>query len=196
MRAVRRVGVFCASSTGTDPDHVAAALALGSVLADAGIGLVYGGGAVGLMGAVADSCLAAGGSVIGVLPRGLFAKEVGHGGLTELVEVATMHERKQRMYDLVDGFAVLPGGLGTLDELAEALTWNQLGIHAKPVVLVDVGGHWEGLLRWLDRAVDDGFVRPEQRDAVAVVGDVSEVVPTLQSLELPRQHKWLDLDDV
>ena len=196
MRALGRVGVFCGSSTGTDPEHVAAALALGTALADAGVGLVYGGGAVGLMGAVADACLAGGGEVIGVLPRGLFAKEVGHAGLTELVEVATMHERKQRMYDLVDGFAVLPGGLGTLDELAEALTWNQLGIHAKPVAVVDVGGHFDGLLRWLDRAVADGFVRAEQRDAIAVVPDVDAVLPALRTIELPRQHKWLDLDDV
>ena len=120
--------VFCGSSTGTEVAYLDAAEELGSLLAGAGIGLVYGGGSVGLMGAVADACLAAGGDVTGVIPAGLFRKEIGHTGLTQLVEVASMHERKQLMYELADGFVALPGGLGTLEELAEVLTWNQLGI--------------------------------------------------------------------
>ena len=195
MGELRRIGVFCGSSTGTDPTHVAAASELGALLAAEGIGLVYGGGAVGLMGAVADACLAAGGEVIGVIPTGLFSKEVGHTGLTSLLEVATMHERKARMYELADAFAALPGGLGTLEELAEVLTWNQLGIHRRPLALVDVAGHFTGLLAWLDRAVADGFVRPEHRRSILSVADVAAVVPALRAADLPALHKWLDLDE-
>jgi uncharacterized protein (TIGR00730 family) len=193
VRELQRVGVFCGSSTGTDRRHLATAEALGALLAAEGIGLVYGGGAVGLMGAVADACLAAGGSVTGVIPAGLFAKEVPHAGLAELVEVGSMHERKQLMYELADGFAALPGGLGTLEELAEVLTWNQLGIHAKPLALVNAGGHFEGLLRWLDRAVVDGFVRDAHRRSIVVVDTAEDVLAALRGAELPKLHKWIDL---
>lgn len=195
MGTLDRVAVFCGSSTGSDPRHRAAAAALGEELARAGVGLVYGGGAVGLMGALADACLAAGGTVVGVIPTGLFAREVPHGGLSELVEVGSMHERKRTMYDLADGFVALPGGLGTLDELAEVLTWNQLGIMAKPVALVDAGGHFSGLLGWLDRAVADGFVRAEQREALVVVPEVSAVLGALAAAPVPRLPKWLDLEE-
>ena len=195
MGELLRVGVFCGSSTGADPRHLDAAGRLGRAVAEAGLGLVYGGGAVGLMGALADACLAAGGEVVGVIPVGLFEKEVAHRGLTELVEVGSMHERKARMYELAGAFAALPGGIGTLEETAEVLTWNQLGIHRRPLALVDIGGHWSGLLAWLDRAVADGFVRAEHRASVVVVGDVDGVLPALRAAELPRLQKWIDLGE-
>jgi uncharacterized protein (TIGR00730 family) len=192
---IREVCVFCGSSTGADPAFADVATRLGTAVGAAGKGLVYGGGAVGLMGIVADACLAAGGSVHGVIPTGLFSKEVGHTGLTELVEVASMHERKQRMYEMADGFVALPGGLGTLEELAEVLTWNQLGILAKPVVLLDVGGFWQPLVRWLTGAVGSGFVRVEHAASLRVVDDVDDVLDVLAAAEVPRLHKWLDLDE-
>lgn len=192
---IRRLCVFCGSSTGSDPNHLAAALELGTVLAERRVRLVYGGGAVGLMGAVADACLAGGGEVVGVIPTGLFRKEVGHPGLTELVEVASMHERKALMYDLAEGFVALPGGLGTLEELAEVLTWNQLGILAKPVALLDVGGFWEPLVQWLTEAVEAGFVRPRHAGALRVVDRAADVLDVLAAAEVPHLHKWLDLDE-
>jgi uncharacterized protein (TIGR00730 family) len=192
---VRRVCVFCGSSTGTVPAYVAAAEELGRHLARADVGLVYGGGAIGLMGALADSCLAAGGDVTGVIPVGLFRREVGHTGLTDLVEVPSMHERKQLMYDLADAFVALPGGLGTLEELAEVLTWNQLGILSKPVALLDVGGFWDGLVEWFTESVEAGFIRPEHAASLRVVEDPASVLDVLAVAEVPRLHKWLDLDE-
>jgi uncharacterized protein (TIGR00730 family) len=190
-----RVCVFCGSSTGTEVAYLDAAEELGSLLAGAGIGLVYGGGSVGLMGAVADACLAAGGDVTGVIPAGLFRKEIGHTGLTQLVEVASMHERKQLMYELADGFVALPGGLGTLEELAEVLTWNQLGILAKPVAILDVGGFWDVLVDWLTWAVEAGFVRAEHAASLRVVREPRDVLDVLAAAEVPHLHKWLDLDE-
>ena len=194
MVELGQVCVFCGSSSGTDPRYRAAAEQLGAVLAGAGVGVVYGGGAVGLMGALADACLAAGGEVVGVIPKGLFRREVGHAGLTALHEVASMHERKRLMYDLADGFVALPGGLGTLEELAEILTGNQLGIVAKPVALLDVAGAWDGLLTWLRRAVADGFVRPEHAVALVRLDDPRAVLAALSAAEVPRVEKWLDLE--
>jgi hypothetical protein len=190
-----RVCVFCGSSAGNDPRFRTAAEQLGKVLAEAGVGLVYGGGAVGLMGALADACLAGGGEVIGVIPKGLFRREVGHPGLTQLHEVASMHERKRLMYDLGDAFVALPGGLGTLEELAEVLTWNQLGIIAKPVALLDVAGAWDGLITWLGDAVTHGFVRAEHAAALVRVGSPDDVLATLAAAEVPRVDKWLDLEE-
>lgn len=195
MPEISQVCVFCGSSTGADPAFAEAATRLGTAIGAAGKGLVYGGGAVGLMGIVADACMAAGGPVRGVIPTGLFSKEVGHTGLTELVEVASMHERKQRMYEVADGFVALPGGLGTLEELAEVLTWNQLGILAKPVVLLDVGGFWQPLVHWLTEAVEAGFVRAEHAASLRVVDEVDDVLDVLAVAEVPRLHKWLDLDE-
>jgi hypothetical protein len=189
------VCVFCGSSSGSDPRFRAAAEALGRALAEADVTIVYGGGAVGLMGTLADASLAARGQVIGVLPKGLFRREVGHAGLTELHEVSSMHERKRLMYELADGFVALPGGLGTLEELAEILTWNQLGIVAKPVALLDIAGAWTGLLEWLTRAVDDGFVRAEHAASLVRVDAVADVLPALAAAELPRVDKWLDLEE-
>jgi uncharacterized protein (TIGR00730 family) len=158
---VKRLCVFCASSDGRRPEYADAARAMARALLDRGIGLVYGGGSVGLMGVVADAVLAGGGEVIGVLPRGLARKEYAHPGLTELHLVGSMHERKALMASLADGFVALPGGLGTLEEILEVFTWAQLGIHQKPVGLVDVDGYWTGLLTLLRHAVQEGFVRAE-----------------------------------
>jgi uncharacterized protein (TIGR00730 family) len=158
---VKRLCVFCGSALGRQTTYADAARALATALLDRGLGLVYGGGSVGLMGTIADAVLAGGGEVIGVLPRGLARKELAHNGLTELHLVGSMHERKARMASLADGFVALPGGLGTLEEILEILTWAQLGIHRKPVGLVDVGGYWTGLLALLRHAVGEGFVRPE-----------------------------------
>ncbi len=158
---MKRLCVFCASSDGRRAEYAEAARAMAKALVDRGIGLVYGGGSVGLMGVLADAVLAGGGEAIGVLPRGLARKEYAHTGLTELHLVGSMHERKALMASLADGFAALPGGLGTLEEILEVFTWAQLGIHEKPVGLVDVGGYWTGLLALLRHAVQEGFVRAE-----------------------------------
>jgi uncharacterized protein (TIGR00730 family) len=158
---VRRLCVFCGSAPGRRPAYRAAAEALAGALVARGIGLVYGGGSTGLMGTLADSVLAHGGEAIGVIPHGLMTRELAHDGLTALHVVATMHERKAMMAELADGFVALPGGLGTLEEILEALTWAQLGIHRKPVALLDVEGYWAGLVDLLRHAVGEGFVRPE-----------------------------------
>ena len=158
---MKRVAVFCGSSDGARPAYADAARALGAELVRRGLGLVYGGGSVGLMGALADAVLAQGGEVIGVIPEPLAARELAHGSLTELRVVASMHERKATMASLADGFITLPGGLGTLEETLEILTWAQLGIHRKPVGVLNVAGYYDGLLRMLSHAVREGFVRPD-----------------------------------
>ncbi len=194
---VRRVGsvcVWCGSSTGRDGAHAAAARQVGGLLAERGARLVYGGGRVGLMGVVADAALAAGGAVTGVIPVGLFTREVAHRGLTDLVEVASMHERKQRMADEADAFVALPGGLGTLEELAEMATWAQLGVHDKPIGVLDVGGYWDPLFAMLDRAVDEGFLRPEHAALLVRATDPVELLDRLAAHEPPTVDKWLDLD--
>ena len=194
VHELKRIAVFCGSSTGSDPRYVAAAEDLGRELAARGIGLVYGGASVGLMGILADATLAAGGDVVGVIPVGLFRREVPHTGLAELVEVHSMHERKQVMYGRADGFVALPGGLGTLEEFAEVLTWVQLGLMAKPAGLLNIGGHFDGLLTWLDRSVDDGFLRQEQRDSLIVAEHVPDLLDALAASEPTRREKWIDLD--
>ena len=158
-----RLCLFCASSTGNDPRFADAARALGTLLAEKGVGLVYGGGNIGLMGICADAALLAGGEVVGVIPRGLEEREVAHRGLTDLQVTGTMHERKQRMHDLSDAFIVLPGGFGTLDELFETLTWAQLGIHGKPIGLLDVAGFFQPLLAFIEHQVESGVVAPRTR---------------------------------
>jgi hypothetical protein len=159
----RRVCVFCGSSPGRRPAFASAAAELGTRLARDGVGLVYGGGSVGLMGTVADAALAAGGEVVGVIPNVLSEKEVAHRGLTRLHVVRSMHERKALMAEMSDAFVALPGGFGTLDELFEAITWGQLGIHRKPIGLLDVEGYFASLVSFVDRAVEEGFVRPAYR---------------------------------
>jgi uncharacterized protein (TIGR00730 family) len=165
---VRRVAVYCGSASGNNPAFLAEARALGAAIAAAGLGLVYGGASVGLMGAVADAALAGGAEVIGVLPEILAGKEIAHNGLTSLELVSTMHERKARMAELADAFLVLPGGYGTLEELLEVVTWAQLRLHAKPCVLINTGGYWDGLLAFLDTAVAAGFLKPKNRELMRV----------------------------
>lgn len=180
---LRSVCVYCGSSSGLDQRHRDTARGLGTLLAVEGIRLIYGGGAVGLMGALADAVLAGGGEVIGVLPRGLFSREVAHTGLTELREVSSMHERKQLMFELSDAFVALPGGLGTLEELAEVLTWAQLGIHRRPIAVLDPHGYWQPLADLLDRAVSEGFLRKDSRDLVVWVDAVDALLPALVHYE-------------
>lgn len=184
--------VYCGSSTGNDERVAAAASELGCALAADGRRLVYGGGAVGLMGVVADAALAAGGDVAGVIPRGLFSREVAHQGLTELHEVASMHERKQLMFDLSDAFVALPGGFGTLEELAEVTTWSQLGMHRKPVVLLDLDGFWQPLLQQFDRMTAAGLLKPKNRAIVVSVTRVADVLPTVDAYVAPFEPKWID----
>ena len=171
--------VFCGSRPGADPAYAEAATTLGRLIGERGDRVVYGGGNVGLMGAVADAALEAGGEVIGVIPEHLEGLEVAHGGLTRLEVVTSMHERKARMYDLADVAVVLPGGFGTLDELFETLTWNQLGLHAMPVGLLDVAGYWKPLTSLLDDSVAAGFVDAARRDAVITATDPATLLAQL-----------------
>ncbi len=189
---MERVCVYLGSSPGADPAYARAAEALGAELVARGLGLVYGGGRVGLMGTLADAVMGAGGTVTGVIPQGVLEREVAHRGLSELHVVGSMHERKALMADSADAFVALPGGLGTLEELAEVLTWSQLGLHAKPIGLLDVGGFWGPFLAWLDSAVAARFIRPEHR---ALLLDATEPAPLLDALaawEPPPVAKWLD----
>jgi len=193
--ALRSVCVFCGSSSGDDERFTTAAVELGTTLAERGIELVYGGAEVGLMGAVADAALAAGGRVMGVIPRGLFSREIAHRGITELHEVATMHERKALMYDRSDAFVALPGGFGTLDELFEAVTWSQLGIHGKPAALLDVGGFWRPLLDQLDTMVAAGLLKPANRALLHAGDSVEEVLDHLAGAEVRPVEKWIAPDE-
>jgi uncharacterized protein (TIGR00730 family) len=188
---IRSVCVFCGSSAGSDPRFAQAASELGALLASEGITLVYGGGHVGLMGILADAVLANGGKVIGVIPRALWDREVGHRSLTELHVVETMHERKAMMASLADAFVALPGGLGTLEEVFEVWTWAQLGIHDKPVGFLDVEGFYAPLLAFLDGAVDAGFVRSAHRAMAIVDGDGASLLKRMAEYEPPRVTKWI-----
>lgn len=174
--AVCHVAVYCGSSNGNHPAFLAEAQALGAAIAAAGLGLVYGGASVGLMGAVADAALAGGAEVIGVLPEVLAGREIAHNGLTQFELAPTMHERKARMAELADAFLVLPGGYGTLEELLEVVTWAQLGLHAKPVILINTAGYWDGLLAFLDTAVQAGFLKQKNRDLLRVAANAPEAV--------------------
>ena len=191
MSRLEAVTVFCGSSAGRDPAYAGAAERLGRALAASGRTLVYGGGHVGLMGRLADAALAAGGHVIGVIPDALMAREVGHRGLPDLRVVASMHERKALMADLGDAFVALPGGFGTLDELFEAVTWAQLGLHAKPIGLLNVAGYFDFLLRFADRSSADGFVRPEHRALLVVETEPDALLAALEAFELRPASKWM-----
>jgi uncharacterized protein (TIGR00730 family) len=176
IQPARRVAVYCGSACGNDSAYLAEAVALGAGIAAAGLGLVYGGASVGLMGAVADAALEGGAEVIGVLPEVLNSSEIGHMRLTRLERVATMHERKARMVELADAFLVLPGGYGTLEELLEAVTWAQLGLHSKPCILINTAGYWDGLLQFLDTAVAAGFLKARNRDLMRVAAGAKEAI--------------------
>ena len=192
---LQRVCVYCASSDGVRPDYVAAARGLGTLLATRGQALVYGGGRVGLMGAVADAALAAGGEVIGVMPHALVQREIAHRGLTALHVVDSMHERKSLMSQMADGFIALPGGLGTLEEFFETWTWAQLGVHRKPVGLLDVAGYWQLLVKMLEHAEAEGFLRGTLDDWLVTDSDAARLLDRMSSFEPPAVRRWLRLGD-
>ncbi|MCB9899077.1 MAG: TIGR00730 family Rossman fold protein [Planctomycetes bacterium] len=192
---MRSLCVFCGSSPGRDPAYLEAAREMGALLAGRGIGLVYGGGGTGLMGALADAVLSAGGRATGVIPRGLQVREVAHDGLTELHVVESMHERKALMARLADGYVALPGGMGTLEEIAEILTWGQLGIHRKPCGLLDVGGYWTHLVATFDRFVDEGFLRPLYRELLVTERRPSALLDALLGWNAPDIPRWIAADE-
>jgi len=189
---MKRICVFCGSSPGHDPRYLEAARSMGRTLARRGLGLVYGGGSVGLMGAVADAALASGGEVVGVIPRVLQIRELAHRSLSTLHVVESMHERKALMAELSDGFVALPGGMGTLEELSEVLTWAQLGLHARPVGLLDVAGYYQPLAEFFDRAVGAGFLRPAHRALLLVGHDPAALLDRFEAWRGPALEQVID----
>jgi uncharacterized protein (TIGR00730 family) len=192
MTVMRRICVFCGSSSGSRGAYRAAAQQVGRYLAGRGIGVVFGGGKVGLMGALADATLAAGGEVIGVIPGHLMAREIGHNGLTKMHVVGSMHERKALMADLSDAFIALPGGFGTFEEFCEVLTWSQLGLHKKPCGLLNVDEYYSPLLEMFDHAVEEKFLRRENRGIVLSHSDIGELVTRMERWVPVNVEKWLD----
>ena len=186
------VCVFCGSSPGNDPAYAEAAQSLGRALAEGDITLVYGGGHVGLMGVVADAALGAGGEAMGVMPKSLVDREIGHTGLTKLHVVSSMHERKAMMSELSEGFVALPGGNGTLEEFFEVLTWAQLGEHGKPCGLLNVAGYYDPLLKVFDQMVEKDFLREAHRELVLVEEDPVALLERFEGYEPPRTIKWID----
>lgn len=191
---MQTICVYCGSNFGDRPEYRAAATELGAELGRRGLGLVYGGGAVGLMGAVADAALAAGARVVGVIPEALSSKEIAHQGLSELHVVPSMHERKLRMANLADAFIALPGGYGTFEEFFEAITWAQLGFHAKPTALLNVLGYYDGLLQFLEHAVASRFLKRENRALFFVETRVPALLDQLAVFQPPRVKKWIGPD--
>jgi uncharacterized protein (TIGR00730 family) len=187
---LRRLCVFCGSSVGRDPAYRRLAESLGRALAARGIGVVFGGGRVGLMGALADAAMAVGGEVIGVIPQALLDREVGHDGLSDLRVVGSMHERKALMAELADGFVALPGGVGTLEELFEVWTWGQLGLHAKPCGVLDAGDFYAPLIAFLDHLVETGFVRPAHRAMLVSAGTPDALLAAFEAYRPPEVAKW------
>jgi uncharacterized protein (TIGR00730 family) len=186
--------VFCGSNPGAQVAYLEAAEAVGRGLAQRGLRVVYGGGKIGMMGAVADAARAEGGEVIGVIPQAIFDLEIGHTGLDDLRVVGSMHERKALMAELSDAFIALPGGIGTLEEVFEVYTWAQLGIHSKPLGLIDVAGYYEPLVAFLDHAVQERFLRPETRTMLAVSERLDDLLAQLETWEAVTVRKWIDLD--
>jgi len=188
---MQSVCVFCGSNPGARHVYAEAARALGRMLAERGLRLVYGGAAVGLMGTLADAALAAGGNVVGVIPGVLVAREIAHAGLTEIRVVDSMHERKSVMAELSDGFIALPGGAGTLEELFEVWTWSQLGLHRKPVGLLNVEGYFDALIAFLDHQTNERFMRREHRDMLLVDADPALLLKRFETYRPPRVEKWI-----
>lgn len=184
--------IFCGSSPGRDPVYLGAARAVGESLARAGIRVVYGGASVGLMGAVADAALAVGGEVIGVIPESLFDKEVAHHGLTKLHRVASMHERKTLMYDLSDGFIALPGGLGTMEEIFEILTWAQLGLHQKPCGFLNINSYFDPLIAFIDGMVTHRFMKEKHRGLVQAASTIEALLKYFEDFRAPHLDKWIE----
>ncbi len=191
-KTIRRLCVYCGSSAGARPEYEGAATALGRLLAERDIELVYGGGHVGLMGAIADGALAAGGRVIGVIPRALMDRELGHTGIQDLRVVADMHERKMTMAGLADAFIAMPGGWGTIEELAEMLTWLQLAIHAKPIGVLNVAGYFDPFLAFAERMIEERFVRVEHRQLFSVESEPAALLERLMQLVPAPIDKWVD----
>lgn len=189
---IRNVCVFCGSSSGRDPIYAETARELGRALAMRRYGLVYGGGRVGLMGEIAAATLDAGGEAVGVIPHALLRREVGHGALTRLEVVDSMHERKARMAELSDAFIALPGGFGTLEEWFEIITWAQLGIHEKPCVLLNINGYFDPLLQMVDRAAGEGFIRAEHRKLFAVANTPADALDEVATMQPEPGEHWLD----
>ncbi len=189
---MKRICVFCGSSSGRNPVYASVAKELGSLLARRNTELVYGGGNVGLMGVLADSALELGGKVTGIIPQSIADLEIAHRGLTELYIVADMQERKQMMGEMADGFIALPGGFGTLDELSEALTYNQLRIYDKPVGLLNVNNYFNGLLNFLDHCVEEKFVRPEHRNNIVVADKAEDLLQAMEAFEPVMIKKWIE----
>ena len=193
---LRSICVFCGSSPGRGDAYLSAARALGGEIASRGLGLVYGGAHVGLMGAVADAALGAGGHVVGVIPEALRDKELAHDGLAELVVTGSMHERKAIMAERADAFVALPGGLGTLEELFEVWTWSQLGFHAKPCGLLNISGYYDRLIEFLECSVDEGFVRSQHRAMLSVASAAADLLDQLARFEPSDVPKWIDRDEI
>lgn len=191
---MKRLCLYCGSNTGRSKKYQQAVQVLVSAMIQRGIGVVYGGARVGLMGIVADTALAAGGEVIGVIPEGLIAKEVAHNNLTQLEVVKSMHERKARMVELSDGFIALPGGAGTMDELFEVYTWAQLGLHQKPCALFDVDNFFAGIIEFLSRATEDQFLRPAHHKMLLIDDDAQHLLDRMENYVAPQVKKWIGMD--
>ncbi|HKY63578.1 MAG TPA: TIGR00730 family Rossman fold protein [bacterium] len=189
---LQRLCIFCGSSPGNSPAFQQAAENLAETMAQSGIGLVYGGAQVGLMGSIADACLKRGVEVVGIIPGALFPREIPHQGLTQLHVVDSMHERKQKMYELSDAFVALPGGIGTLEELFEILTWGQLGLHAKPCGLLNVQGYYDKMLEFLDGAVGHGFLKAKHRALLLSDPEPARLLKKLQEYRPPAGTKWIE----
>ncbi|MDR0533298.1 MAG: TIGR00730 family Rossman fold protein [Verrucomicrobiales bacterium] len=191
LARMKSILVFCGSSSGEDEIYHQEAVRLGGILAQRRIDLIYGGGRVGLMGAVADAALANGGKVIGVIPRFMSSREIAHYDVSELILVDTMHQRKARMHELCDGVIALPGGYGTLEELFEILTWGQLGQHRKPVALLNVNGFYDPLLAFIQSMVDQQFLKPANRDMLLVDDDIDRLLRRMEDYSAPPEPKWI-----
>jgi uncharacterized protein (TIGR00730 family) len=192
VKKIKSVCVYCGSSIGADGRFRAAAAKFGQLLAKAGIDLVYGGGRVGLMGVIADAATNAGGRVVGVIPEHLNSVEIGHQGIDELRVVDSMHERKNLMFELADAFVVLPGGIGTMDETFEIITWRQLHLHDKPIVVADIGGYWQPFLRMIDHMIAARYAKPSIRDLFLTVSTIEEILPALMAAPEPRQAEHVE----
>ncbi|MFL5243070.1 MAG: TIGR00730 family Rossman fold protein [Gemmataceae bacterium] len=193
---MRRLCVFCGSQAGKQPLYAQKARDFGSLLAQRGISLIYGAGNIGLMGVLADAVLQAKGEVIGVIPKSLVDREVAHAGLTELHIVNTMHERKALMADRADGFAALPGGYGTADEFFEILTWAQLGLHAKPIGLLNIAGYFDSLLEWLNHMIREGFLKPKHYRLLQIANQGEQLLDMLANYQAEQiEDKWIEPED-
>ncbi len=188
---MNRICVFCGSKMGINPRFLETAIQLGRVLAERRLDLVYGGASIGLMGAVADSVMAGGGKVVGVIPEAMASKEVAHDGLTEMHVVSSMHERKSMMARLADAFVALPGGFGSFEELLEMITWAQLGIHQKPVGILNVSGYYDPLIQLFERAIEEDFIRPSNRQLFLVDQEPDRLIQTLLTHKLPEVKRWI-----